>query len=366
MPFVWYGISAGRWYRLLQANDFDITLNRLPNIVGVSLLSGVVSTVSRISEALFGKRAEATEIIPPVFVLGHWRTGTTFLHNLLTCDPRNAFPTTFQCMFPRSFLISEHTIGLIFSAFLPSQRPMDDIPVGRHKPFEDEFALAKLGLVSPYRALATPDRPPDLRHLDLVGISEAERQAWDDGFLWYMRRLQFDHPGRRLVLKSPPHTARIGALLKLFPDARFVHIARNPFETFASTINLWKVLNSRLGLRNPPDDDRWLPEYVLSALPRMYQAYERDLPLVKPDRITEIRYEEFVTDPLGTLQQVYKRLGLGEFAPAREASETYLSSLGDHKGAKWQLSQADRDMIAARWGGYFERFGYDAGTGAII
>lgn len=366
MPFVWYGAAAGPWYRLLRSSAFDITLNRLPNIVGVSLLAPVESAVSSLCEMLFGAKADLTGVIPPLFVLGHWRTGTTFLHNLLSRDPRSAFPTTLQCMFPGSFLISRHTIGWIVSAMLPAKRPMDDIPVGLDAPFEDEFALAKLGVASTYAALASPDRPPDLRHLDLIELPEPDRAAWEQAFVRYMRRLQFANPGKRLVLKSPPHTARIATLLRLFPDARFVHIARNPFETYASTVNLWKVLNSRQGLRNPARDDAWLPEYVLAGLERMYAAYQRDLPRLGANRLVELRYEEFVGDPVGALEGAYERLELGGFEPARRAMVGYLVSLGPHEGASWRLDDTLRAAIADRWRGYFSRFGYDPTSGRIL
>lgn len=362
-PFVWYGTGTGPWFRLLRSNRREITLNRLINIAGVSLLAPTESIVSFASEVAFGREADATEVVPPLFVLGHWRSGTTFLHNLLACDPGHAFPTTLQCLFPGSFLITQHTLGWLVSALLPAKRPMDDVPLGRDTPFEDEFALAKLGVASTYAGLAAPGRPPNLDHLDLIGLPLEQRAAWEETVLRFMRRLQFANPGKRLVLKSPPHTARIATLLKLFPEARFIHITRNPFEIYPSTINLWKVLNSRQGFANPARDDEWLPDYVLAALRRMYAAYDRDLPTLRPGQLAELRYEEFTPDPIGALARIYDRLALGDFAPARCGIERYLPMLGEHKGAHWRLTEAERATIAGRWQGYFDRFGYDAASG---
>ena len=173
-----------------------------------------------------------------------------------------------------------------------------------------------------------------------------------------MRRLQLAHPGRRLVLKSPPHTARVATLLKLFPEARFIHVCRNPFEIYPSTLKLWKILNSRFGLTNPAKDDAWLPEHVLSTLPRMYEAYERDRVLIAPGRLAEIRYEDLAADPPGTVSAIYSALDMGDFAEIAPKLDAYLAKLAPHVPSPGRLSEADRAAVAERWAAYFHRFGY--------
>ena len=358
LPFFWYGTRVRDWQRMLKAGGYAMTLNRLPNMLGVTLLSPIASGMHYLSEALYGAKAEATEVLPPIFVLGHWRSGTTFLHNLLTLDPAHAYPTTYECVFPGGFLTTESRIGWMLSPFLPSKRPMDDVPLGRDTPFEDEFALAKIGAGSPYFGMMFPDRPPDLRHLDLELLAEPERAEWSGRMLWLMRRLQLAHPGKRLVLKSPPHTARIASLLRLFPEARFVHVSRNPYEIYPSTLKLWKILNSRLGLTNPARDDVWLPEHVLSTLPRRYDAYWRDRHSIPDGRLAEIRYEDLAGDPSGTVSAIYSALDLGDFAKLSPRIQDYLAKLAPHVASPRQLPTADRAAIAERWSDYFDRFGY--------
>ena len=158
---------------------------------------------------------------------------------------------------------------------------MDAVPLAADSPFEDEFALAKIGIPSPYASLAFPRQgPPSPSYLDLP-VSPTSARRWEAGFLWLMRRLQLANPGRRLIIKSPPHTARIRTLLKLFPDARFVHISRNPTRSILDA----KALESpQFAPRTAASRQRrgWLPEYVLSTLPGMYAAYERDKGLIPP------------------------------------------------------------------------------------
>ncbi|HTV71615.1 MAG TPA: sulfotransferase [Rhizobiaceae bacterium] len=359
MPFFWYGSRWRTWSRILKSGNYDITLNRLPNIIGVTAMSPLAFIVDGLTQRAFNEAAAATEILPPVFVLGHWRSGTTFLHNLLACDATHAYPTLYQCTFAGGFPLIEKRSGWMMTPFLPAKRPMDSVPLDRNVPFEDEFAMMKRDAGSPYLDLAFPRHgPKHTRFLDFEGATEEERQNWEETLIWLMQRFQLVNPGKRLVLKSPPHTARVATLLKLFPDARFIHICRNPYEIYPSTLKLWRVLNSRLGLHNPARDEGWLPDYVLSTLPRMYRAYDRDRHLIPDGRLAEVTYEDLSRDPVGTVAFAYEKAGLGDFAATRPAVETYLATLDEHEPKPVPLSVAERAAIAERWGAYFDRFGY--------
>jgi hypothetical protein len=237
---------------------------------------------------------------------------------------------------------------------------MDTVPLAADSPFEDEFALAKIGIGSPYASMAFPRLgPPSPAYLDLSTLTDDQRSVWEAGFLWLMRRFQLASPGRRLIIKSPPHTARIRTLLKLFPDARFVHISRSPYEIYPSTFRLWKILNSRCGLQHPTNDDGWLPNYVLSTLPLMYAAYERDIGLIPQGRHVEIRYEDLVSDPRATLEAIYAALDLGDFRPVGQEVDAYLTRLGQHEPNSFTLEDSQRQVVRERWSAYFDRFGYE-------
>ncbi|MBX3575711.1 MAG: sulfotransferase [Rhizobiaceae bacterium] len=363
-PFCWYGSRWRTWHRILRSGGYDVTLNRLPNIIGVTAMTPAAFVVDHVTEAVYGRRANRTDVLPPIFVLGHWRSGTTFLHNLIGCDPEFAYPNVFQCTFAGGFPLLERWTGWLMTPFLPATRPMDDVPIGRAVPFEDEFALMKRDAGSPYLDLAFPRHAPShTRFLDFQGATDAERAKWEDSMMWLMRRFQLVNPGKRLVLKSPQHTARVATLLKLFPEARFVHVSRDPFEIYQSTLKLWRVLNSRFGLHNPANDADWLPDYVLSTLPRMYAAYERDRALIPEGRLAEIAYEDLAADPVGTLRTAYDTAGLGDFERARPEVERYLAGLAPHTARPVRLSEAERASVAERWASYARRFGYSPGGG---
>ncbi|MGI9383150.1 MAG: sulfotransferase family protein [Methyloligellaceae bacterium] len=359
--YFWHGMRPGVWLELMWRNRFKVTLNCLPNILIVTLFSPINTLLYGLSELIYRRRAAAIRFEqPPIFVLGHWRSGTTLLHDLLACDPEFGFPTTYACFFPSHFVLTERTARAWFNLFLPKKRPMDNMQVGFDRPQEEEFALCNLGLGSIYRTMAFPRAGPvDRRYIDLGDLSDAERRSWVDGFLWFIRRVAL-RQRKRLVLKSPTHTARVATMLELFPEARFVFIARDPFAVFPSTMRLWKSLNSVQGLQNPAREDPWLEGFVLSNFEQMDACYARDRELVPEGQLVEIKYEELVADPKAVLRRIYDDLGLGPLARAEAAVDDYLARMRDYQTNIYELPGEQRALIQERWGAYIERYGYGA------
>src|SRR5262249_41814302 len=160
-----------------------------------------------------------------------------------------------------------------------------------------------------------PNRPPQYQeYLDLTGLPAEAVESWKRVLRTFLQHLTYRNP-KRLVLKSPPHMARIKVLLEVFPDARFVHILRRPPVVFPSTMNLWKSLYRTHGLQTPTFDG--LEEQVFQTFARMYERLEADRKLVAPERFYELRYEELVRDSMGEMQKIYEHLELGEFEEMR-------------------------------------------------
>jgi hypothetical protein len=358
--YFWHGMCAGGWFRLLKRNRFRISPACVPQVVSVSLLAPLQSLLRRVSEARYRRQVEKYEIDqPPVFIIGHWRTGTTYLHDLLSCDPAFGYPTTYECFMPNHFLLTESVARLGFGLFLPKTRPQDNVAVGVDKPQEDEFALCNMGLPSPLLTFALArGGPADMAYLDLREVGETERRQWKEGFLWFIRRVAF-RQNKRLILKSPTHTARLRTLIELFPDARFIYLARNPLSVFPSTMHLWKAMNSTQGLQNPAYDDPWLEDFVLDTFMHMYRRYEEDRDLIPSGQLAEIRYEDLVADPKGVLRGLYKQLDLGDFARAENGVDAHLDRTRDYRTNEYALTQEQQRRVQERWGDYFESFGYD-------
>ena len=358
-PYVWYGMRFGTWAGMLARGRFDITLNCVPRMLAVTGMTALNSGLGTVSAISHGRRVRETEVRPPVFIIGHWRTGTTMLHELLDCDPRFHAPNTYQCMFPSTFLLTQELVGRWTSGMLPKTRPFDNMEFGPDKPQEDEFALLNSGAGTPYRTLAFPrNGAAGLDYMDISSLPAKEREAWEATYGLILRRFQTGHD-RRLVLKSPVHAARIRTLLKLYPDARFIFTARDPFDVFVSHVRTVKVLAANQGLHNPiPDDDGWVKDYVLDVFDKLFETYERDRDLVPPGQLIETRYEDLVSDPQARLESLYQSLDLGDFEPARPGVAAYLEARRNYKRNVNTLAPDDRERVGDRFDRYRERFGY--------
>jgi hypothetical protein len=357
-PRIWEGADYPGWLRMLARNRFAVH----PPHWYIATIASVVTVGNMVlrwaQNSRYGDRIAATPMPhEPIFVVGHWRTGTTLLHELLVLDPRHTSPTSLQCMVPNHFLVSEAFFKTYCNFMVPDRRPMDNMAAGWDRPQEDEFALCLMGQPSPYTDVAFPNRPPIYPgSLDLSGLTPRQLDQWKRTFRRYLRTLTFRDP-RRLVLKSPPHTARIPVLLDMFPDARFVHIVRDPYVVFPSTLNLWKSLGKKHGLQTPRDEAR-IREKVFTEFRVIYDRLEEAKPLIPAGRFHEVRYESLVKDPVGEMKQVYDGIGLDGFDEYRPKLEDYLSRNAGYETNKYQLSEADRDEVTKRWGDVIRRYGY--------
>jgi hypothetical protein len=357
IPRFWDGMSIGGCLSLLWRNRFAVA----PSRIGMAVLAGILGVLNfvlwLIQATLLGRKIRRTKIREaPIFVIGHWRSGTTLLHEMLVLDRRHAFPDTYACFAPNHFLISGWLIRPCLRFLLPARRPMDNMPAGWDHPQEDEFALCNMGVRSPYLTLAFPNRPPqDQEYLDFRGVPAAALNRWKNAFLWFLKCLTL-RKAKRIVLKSPPHTARIRVLLEMFPQAKFVHIVRDPHVIFPSTVNLWKRLYRDQGLQLPRYAG--LEEHVYQTFQRMYDVFERDRHLLDPARFCEVRYEDLIKQPVEEVRKLYGHLGLGDFAAVQPAVEAYFAEKADYKTNRYKQPPEQRAEIGRRWRSFIGQYGY--------
>ena len=87
-PGLLSGITAGDWARVLIDNGFAVAPDRLPKAATITAQSLQNSAVAWHERRRYGPAVGGVAVPPPVFVLGHWRGGTTHLHYLLAADDR--------------------------------------------------------------------------------------------------------------------------------------------------------------------------------------------------------------------------------------------------------------------------------------
>lgn len=357
-PRFWHGMRPVTWFRLLKSGHFRIHPTRYGILIGVTVSTPVNALLAGIQWLIFHRQLSQAEMHgSPVFIVGHWRSGTTLLHELMVRDERLSSPSTFQCFAPHHFLVSQWFFRRFASWLLPGKRPMDNMAAGWDRPQEDEFALLTLGLPSPYRRIAFPNEgAADLDYLDFENVPEQDVMEWFASLRTFLLRVSTS-TGRPLIIKSPTHTGRVARLAKEFPDAKFIHITRNPRELFPSTVRLWKGLDEVQAMQSPNEHD--VEEYVVECFRRMYASFHRDRDQIPANRIIDIRYEDLIADPVGMLERIYQTLHLSDFETIRADIQQWVDTEHrEYQTNQHKLDPAAETMIRQAWSEYFDRYGY--------
>jgi len=301
---------------------------------------------------------EQAQVAPPLFVLGHWRTGTTHLHNLLAQDAGQfAYANTYQVVNPHTFLCTEEVNTRRFASLVPTKRPMDNVALSFQTPQEDEFAPCLMSLRSLYLGISFARREEYYsRYLTFRDVPRADVEAWKSAFLGFLKKLTFKYH-RPLVLKSPPHTARIRLLLEMFPEARFVHIHRNPYTVFQSFRHyfdtaMWYTYLQRPDL--PGIDDRLIRRYNV-----LYDAFFEERSLIPEGRLHEIAFEQLERDPIGEIGKLYESLSLPGFGEFKPKLQHYVDSLSNYRKNEFgELDHQMRRKVARAWQRSFDEWQY--------
>ena len=352
------GFTLGDWLQLLKDNRFSLSMTYRDRWFPIFFFSIRNSQLLSKENKRFGEKIDNAVIKPPIFIIGHWRSGTTLLHSLLTVDSRFAYPNLFQVTFPHSFLTLEEMLKEKMEEDDPEKRPMDNMEVSYDSPGEDEFALAVLSLRSPILGWMFPRREAYYdRYLTFKDVPQSEIEIWQSSFINFLKKLSFRYPNR-LVLKSPQHTARVRLLLEMFPDAQFIYISRHPHQVFRSTQRLYRTAVARNHVQTAPDED--IDDGIIERYREMNQAYLDDRHLIPDGNLYELHFEDLEKDMLGQVRAIYQHLGLDDFQSVEPALTAYINSMSAYKKNNYApLSDEMKDRLARAWQPMFDAFGYD-------
>ena len=269
--------------------------------------------------------AAATFDRPPVIILGHWRSGTTYLHNLMSRDPRFCFPTIVDAVLPNEFFPSRlnDISRKLLIRNLPPVRQVDDVPLRADLPQEDEIALAALGVPSFFNCLYFPGRYGEIFRREVLfdGLHARDLARWRRGLKYYLGKIAALHPTKQLLLKNPAHSPRVTELKALFPSAKFIHIHRDPYEVFVSMRRMLHVTFSIVALQDY--DAAAIDEEILALYPILMDRLRTGLDTVGSH--SEVRFADLVAKPMETLERIYEELDLDGLEDARPAIAMFLA-----------------------------------------
>ena len=298
---------------------------------------------------------------PPVLIVGHWRSGTTYLHNLMSRDPQFCFPTLGDAVRPHEFFpgVSEWLSRRLLAMSLPPVRPMDDVPLRLDLPQEDELALASMGAPSFFNCFYFPRHLPEIfrREVLFEGLDEPALRKWRHDLVYYLAKLSVLHSGRRLLLKNPAHSARLTEVTALYPSMKIIHIHRDPIEVFTSMRRLFQGMWSMVALQEYDADA--IDAHILSSYPLVMDRLCDGLDRLAPGTHVTVRYADLVDQPVETLERIYQDLDLKSFAAARAGIARFADENRISPRPAARLDPALMQQINERWQVQIARLGYD-------
>ena len=307
----------------------------------------VTRSVRRMLDPFYGineRRYEAMKddmsMQPPVFILGHWRSGTTFMHNVFSCDDSFGCCSTYQTVFPHLMLWGR-----------PFFKRCMSMELGVDLPQEEEFALSNMTACSHYHFWMFPRHMAEYRdkYLTFETAAEDEREEFKRE-LDKMIRIALHTSGRRRYLsKNPPHTARVRMLLEMYPDARFIYIVRNPYVVFESTRNFFRKTIASVGLQKISEAE--LEKQIIENYRALYRCYERDKQLIPQGHLAEVRFEDYEASPLELTEQIYRTV--------RTDVRRHLDSIKGFRKKHYEFDQHTIRIVEQNWGDAIRQWGYE-------
>lgn len=352
------GSTIINWIKLLWKQRIGFSWKKLDKFFIITAVILLLSPFSFFEKLRYNRKINQTHINkPPIFILGHWRSGTTHLHNLLIQDPNLAYANLIDVTFPNHNMSGKRFIRPLFARILPEKRPMDDMDVYVDFPGEHDWAISSLCLLSPYTGAYYPNQWEQyFKYIDFEDATDKEKETYSRVLRYYLKKLTLKYNGRQLVLKSPMDTGRVKLLAEIFPTAKFIHIYRDPYEVYFSTLKLHKANQEVYAFHQYK---RSVPEFTLQAYIDLYESLYRDLATVPQDNYVEVSYEMLKQDRVGTLRNIYEKLELVDFETNLPKLEKYIASLDNYKIDKYDISPKDRQMIYDRWHKLIDRWGYE-------
>jgi hypothetical protein len=349
-------LTRPAWQTLLEKVDPERSRLNWRVRLSYGLSSAAYSLLLKLQNAAFAEALESASPSPPLFILGFWRSGTTFLHELFCCDSRFGFPSTYACLNPSHFLLTESFVRERNAQPL-ARRPMDDVRYSWLSPQEDEFALLDLGAPSPYQALLVPSLMRDPYSLLDPSRSDPEtRIRWTETLQQFLRMLTVQQ-NKAIVLKSPSHGFKLPELAPAFPQARYVIIERNPYEVFASNLKLWRTLLEMYSWETFSSAE--IESFVLAAYVIHEQLIVQGASRMRAGSLARVRYEDLVADPVGQMERLYSELELEDFRFVRPGVEQHVANVSGHQRNRFSLLPAQKARVDEQWGAIIRGKGYD-------
>lgn len=300
----------------------------------------------------------------PIFIIGHWRSGTSFLQYLLGRDPQFAYMNKFQVVFPDIFLHTEHILKPLIRSIPKTfniTRDAENMSINLELDSPSEIEIALTTIISPTSLHWGHIFPQNSReyfdkYLFFEGSQSLEVERWKEIYHHLIKKVSLRNDGQQVLIKSPGNTCRIEKLLELYPKARFIFIHRNPYDVFYSSKKLWNTLLGNLALQEFSEKE--MENEIVYVYKRLMRSYLEQSTNIPDGQLTTVRFEDLMDDPVNQIHRVYENLDLAGFSEAMPGIVKFLDNQTSGDSTQYRYETEVVETINKEWSFAFSAFNY--------
>jgi hypothetical protein len=342
---------------LIESIQNDTELSFLGALLQRLLIEKALENRLRFVE--FKKRNPAIfkkNLIPPIIIMGLPRSGTTFLHRLMSQDPRNRGLYLWELIRhvppPGKVDLRRIIAKAEYQTFKKVSIPLDHIHVIRDNEYEECMWLLSTTFHSGSYYVMAPV------YSYAIWCSRVNRFKTYKEYLQFLKIFQAETPGKRLTLKAPVHTGSLMELRKLIPDAIIIQTHRNPLEVYNSSNSLIYWAHSNVVKKM---DVKKMAEFNLNLLGN---EIDRNLEARKTNgiKVHDVFYEELLSDPLLVAQKIYHAHGIELNEQTKRKMKAFVRKNPQHKHGNHNYCFDDfgvkKNKVVERFEEYMKISGY--------
>ncbi|GAB5522529.1 MAG: sulfotransferase [Roseivirga sp.] len=299
----------------------------------------------------------------PIFILGFYRSGTSFMHQFLTQDHRLGYHTNYQMIFPEVMLTTEKTLSPFLDLLCRTFNIRDEvhrIQLSFRYPGEEDATMttannprgAQWGYFFPRMMMAQ-----FRKYVLFQEVPEPEIEGWKQDYAFLLKKISLANEGRQLILKSPPNTARVKTLLSMYPKAKFIMVHRNPCDVYVSNQRFWEVTNKVYAVGPTKEIDN--NQIILDTYSQIMEQYLAEKTLIPEGQLIEVPYQDLMKVPIESMRKIYDTLGLNDFGEIKGKMESYIEGQRSYKRLKHQLPKNEEKTVSERFAPFISHWGYD-------
>ncbi len=296
----------------------------------------------------------------PIFIVGNYRSGSTFFHRLLLRDQQFTCLKAWEIYFAPA-LVHRKLIRWILKLSESIGSPVQKAVQAFDRMLNDIYPMHKTGLYtfeqdsqlfyhtwSSFNIFAIFPFPELARRYIYYdqSVPDGERRKQFGFYSRVLKRHLYNHPGKRYLAKNPDFSPAVETLLDRFPNAKFINLVRPPEDMIPSAINLWA---SNWRAYGTPLEDFPQIEIVKEYARHWYYYPHKVLSKLGPDRYQLVCFEDLISDPKAEVLRIYNHFGLEATEEMIEfLEEETIRSRNYNNGGRYPIEEMGLDLEELR------------------